>query len=762
MDYDLNIQTYWQLLKRRKNVLLLTMLCMGLLTTGLAIVKRPAPNFESSATLKIEKSSTTTGIYLEALSWSDADYLETQASIITSYPILEKVAIDLKLLDKGLNPTVLRTDHKYIAIVLGLQAKIRAEREGNSNLITITAQDHDPLFVQKLANSLARVYTDEHTAEVNKRTFDARKFIEDQLQRVAERLQTAEEKLRDFQEKNQVVSMDNQTNALLQKLALAETELLSLNKQDQELRRALDLFANISSRLTASFFISDAPKLYSALNSKLVNLQMQRQGLLLTFTEEHPNVQEIDGKIIEIQRAMQAALTKQQQTIAKRLDINRRLVDDYHQRLADFPKKGLVLDRLRREVGLNEKIYSLLETKLQEARIMEAAKIEEVLIVKPALEPMAPIYRTNIAAKGLAGMAVGLILGLLAAILLETLDTSITSAEQIENFTNLDVFATVAPYDSREIADAARKIRKDNQLSRSFVRRIAHLVTHFLPESRVAESYREIMTALRFTNLDKKLKVIAFTSATANEGKTTAILNTAIALAQAHCRVMIIEADMRQPIIARWLGIDHVPGLTDVLLGSYDPQQAIRTVTDLILGEMEVEEVTFSPGLDNMFVLPCGTRPANPSELLFSSAFQDMVRDYATKYDMILIDLPPVLIGADTAIIGSQVDGVVLVYRAGKTERHLLQRSIDYLRQAKANTLGIIMNGTAVPGKTTTKRYTTDTFTADTPLQKRLTSFKNKLAQRKRLQVSRWVIIGIGSLLLTVAFYWSYHNGGWL
>ncbi|MDP2104348.1 MAG: GumC family protein, partial [Desulfobulbaceae bacterium] len=484
MEYDINLQTYWLLLKRHKTLILIIALSMGLGTTALAFFNRPEPIFESIATVKIEKSSTATGVYLEAISWSGADYLETQASIITSYPILEKVAVAMNRISADLSTTTIRTDPRYIAIIMELKNKVKAEREGNSNLINITAQDLSPRFAQQLASAMARVYTAEHTAEINKRTYDARRFIEEQLGHVADRLRKAEESLKEFEETNHAISLDSQTTTILGQLAQSEAEIVAIEKQRQEISEAL---TRLDSALlsppsaTPSFLFSEAPAVYTTLNTTMVTLLMQRQSLLLNYTAEHPEIQSIDSQLAEILRNLSASLKEQLATVDQRIAAASDTSTTIKQQLAELPGKSLMMERLKREVQLNENVYSLLENKLHEARIMEASKIEEVIVVKPALEPMAPINHTSVAVKGVAGLAIGVILGLLATILSEAMDTSLDSVDQIEKFTSLDVLATIGPLDRDDVMTTAQSLHQTPIPDTKNLLHIIHLPAHFLP-----------------------------------------------------------------------------------------------------------------------------------------------------------------------------------------------------------------------------------------------------------------------------------------
>ncbi len=695
MEYDLNLREYWRIIRKRKFIVLFAAVMMGLFSFGIAYMKKPVPLYETTSTVKIEKSSTTTGIYLEALSWSGADYLETHASIITSYPIMEKVAREIGLIDKNLDTIEVRSNSELINTVLELKDKASAEREGNSNLINITARSTDPKIAQKIANTIARVYMIEHTNEVNKRTFESRKFIDEQLERVGEKLRQAEERVRKFREKHKLVSLNRQTSGLLGRLATAEAEYMKVMKAIEEMTFMCNRLKSAKNKpitTKESFYINEAPTLYKNLNAKLVLLLLEKDTLLLTYTEEYPKVKEANTQINEIAKNMRAQLKERLSIAKKRAKVISAKVDDFQQQLEMLPNKGLQLARLERGVRLNEKMYSLLESKLQEAKIMEAAKIEEVLIVKPALEPHSPIKSSQVKLKAFVGAVIGFIIGLVFAFIYETLDTSIGAIREIEEFVGLSVLGVIPAVDLKEVREVLKKIYKKEEFSDVFLKRKSRLITHFIPNSTASECYRAMRTNVQFSGLDKQLKTIAFTSAVANEGKSTTIVNAAIAMAQAQNRVLLVEADLRKPVISRWFGVDPVPGLTEVVLGSYGWRDTIRTITDIMLGDMDVEEVMLTPGLDNLHVVPCGHLPPNPAELINSENLVHFFEEVKEEYDVVLIDLPPVLSAADTSIVSAKADAVVMVYKAGKTARGALRRAKDQLEHVRANIMGIVLN----------------------------------------------------------------------
>lgn len=696
MEYDLNIREYWRILRKRRFIILFSALLTGVFSFSLALVNKPVPIYTSTSTVKIEKTSTTTGIYLEALSWSGADYLATQGTIITSYPIIEKTAQELGMIPKDLDSNQIRTDSEMIDVVLELKGQVLAEREGESNLIDITAQSHDPKKSQDIANALARVYTREHTSEINKRTLDARTFIEKQLKDVEAKLHAAEENLTRFREEENVISLDSQTTSILNQLTTAEAEYTTVARTAEDMAIMVDRLKKAGTEplpTNESFFVDQAPPLYTTLNNKLVTLLLEKDTLLLTCTREHPKVIEVESQIHELTRNMMANLNDILTTAKTKAEALKQKIDDYQRQLDSLPGKGLTLARFERDVNFNEKVYGLLEEKLQEAKIMEAAKIEEVIIIKPALEPTAANSSSNVKMKSILGLIVGLIIGLIFAFIYETFDTSIGAVKEVEEFVGVKVLGIIPDIDLKTLRKTLLNTHKEQELTDKFMNRAIGMSTHFTPNSTVSESFRSVRTNVQFSGFEKQMKTIAFTSAIANEGKSNSIVNVAIAMAQAYNRVLLVDADLRKPDIARIFGINGQPGLTEVILGSYEWQDVVQNITDIMLGEMDVDDIMRTPGLDNLHILTGGRMPLNPAELLTSVEFDNFFKAVHDHYDVILIDLPPILAAADTTIIGSRVDGVVLVYRAGSTARGALRRAKEQLDHSRANIVGIILNG---------------------------------------------------------------------
>ena len=440
------------------------------------------------------------------------------------------------------------------------------------------------------------------------------------------------------------------------------------------------------------FFLEDAPGIYKSLNDKLVQLMVERDTLLLTYTENYPQVAEIRQQIREIVSSMKAQLTVYEKNLKEEIRGLKSKVDSMGEQVRVLPEKGLELARLDRQVSLNMEVYTLLEKKHQEALIQEAEKVEDVQIIRPALIPTSPVNPPKTMETTGVGLLIGLVLGLMLAFLAETFDTSMGAIEEIENLLGVHTLGLIPHISQQDIKDTLRE-KYAGETDAEAAERGARLVSHFAPKSRLAESYRAIRTNLAFACLERDVKSIVVTSSTPQEGKTTSIVNLAITLAQGGSRVLLIEGDLRKPMVSRMFGIDHAPGLTDVLLGNYEWRKVTRTISDLMTGTMSMAEILATPGIENLHIIASGTIPPNPAEIVYSKALDGFMQQVRAEYDYVLIDAPPLLAATDAALLATKADAVVMVYRVGKIPRGVLKRAKAQLDNVKAKVIGVILNG---------------------------------------------------------------------
>ncbi|MBI5748685.1 MAG: polysaccharide biosynthesis tyrosine autokinase [Nitrospinae bacterium] len=693
--YELDLRDYIRILRKRKVIVIFTTLMLGLFSFVFATLQKPVPLYKASSSVKIEKSSTMAGLYLQSVSYSEYDTLETQATIIRSYPIMEIVAKRLELLDKNLSSNDIRQNNKYLNVVLDLKDKVTTAQEGNTNIVNITITSEEPDFCQLAATTIAEVFKEQNTYEKNKRAISGREFIEGQLKIVSTKLKDAEEKVKTFREENKLVSLPDQSRIVLDQLTRAEAQYNELTKSLSEMElmaRQLKEQKAIPKQTLEGVVAERVGPIFQRLNTQLLDLNVKKDSLLLLFTEKHPEVQDVNEQIANITKNMISQLMAQKNTLQRAAESLKVEIEKLREQLKALPESGLKLARLERDVKLNAEVYTMLEQKHQEALIQEAEKIEEVTIVKPALKPTSPINPPQTASVTFVGTVLGMILGLVFAFIMETMDTSIGTIEDVESYLEVPVVGIIpfiAPEDIKDILLKKSHIEQSDEI----LGRNARLVTHFAPKSTLAESYRALRTNIQFSCLEREAKLLIFTSSSPGEGKSSTTMNLAMVMAQAGSKVLLVDADLRKPMVNKVFGLDREPGLSDVILGNYEFDDVIRTVTDIMMGKMGMEDIMTTPGIDNLSIITSGTVPPNPSELLNSPRIPALFAQLREKFDIVLIDTTPILPATDAAILGSKADGVVIVYQVGKIARGSLKRAKVQMDNVKAKVIGIVLNG---------------------------------------------------------------------
>jgi capsular exopolysaccharide synthesis family protein len=288
----------------------------------------------------------------------------------------------------------------------------------------------------------------------------------------------------------------------------------------------------------------------------------------------------------------------------------------------------------------------------------------KVSVVKPATYSGTAVSPKVVRDVALA-VIIGLLLGLGLAVLRETLDTTVRDPEAIQRDFGVPTLGAIA-YDP----DAKRR----------------PLVVQADPRSPRAEAFRRLRTNLQYVDIDAVPRSLVFTSSVPEEGKTTTVTNLAITMAQAGLRVAVIEADLRRPRLAEYLGLESAVGLTNVLVGSVTLDDAIQS-----WGEFDLA------------VLASGPTPPNPSELLGSKAMADLVSRLERGFDMVLIDAPPLLPVTDAAVIASVTAGAIIIVRDGHTKQRQLGYAVSALHSVEARIYGAIL--TMVPTKGPNSHY---------------------------------------------------------
>lgn len=694
-EYQLNLRDYWRVIRRRKGIMIFVTLLFAASTFLLAYLQRPVPIYEASATVKYERTTTMAGILTESVRTSTGDVMATQAAIVKSFPVLERAAKAMALIPKEATPEATRESRVSLQAIAQLQESVTAEREGSTNLIVIKVVAPEPQRAQRLANLMAEAYREDNIASRNRQVREARRFIEDQLRIVGERLQATEEALRRLKEERGFLSLADETSAVVSRLANLEADLErtrlfrdQIGAQIAALRSGRPLRRRPGEPVQAA-----APDVtLGRLNTSLLDLQLERENLLISLLPNHPQVQEVEAKIRNLEGELLGELEGRHRTAQGRVATLEAAIRGLRREHANLPELGLQVVRLQRDAKVNEDLYSLLKAKNQEAQIREAEQVVEVTIVRPATEPTEPKNPPQTATKTLMGAVVGLTLGIVLSFVVETLDTSIGTIEDVESFLEVPVLGLIPNIDLAQEAQALA----DSGASAEDVALLETqkpLIGLIAPKSTVAEAYRALRTNIEFLGLERQLKTLVITSSSLLEGKTTSAINLAITMVQSGKRVLLVEADLRRPGIHRALGIPRSPGLADCIIGNVRWPDAVRTVTDLMLGTLGIEKIIAAPGIDNLHILTSGEPPPNPSEFLSSARMSDLLQGVREEYDYVVLDCAPVLPVTDAVILGGKVDATLLIYRVGTIARSGLRRAKTLLENVQGKVVGVVLTG---------------------------------------------------------------------
>lgn len=696
-SYELNLRDYWRIIKKKKIIVIVTIVMLGSFSFFFALMNKPTPMYQATASLKIEKSTDLTGMYLQSFNWYAGDEMATRGEEIKSIPMVEKAAQVMGLLDSSLTSQEIRSNPEYFAIVDKLKRRIKTEQEGYTNIIHIKVTDYDPQRTADLANALAQVYIKESFQLKNAKAISAMKAIKKQLAQAERNYKNSEKKIRAYKNQNNLLLLEGTASRL-------STEITEAEKQLNELRADINQIDNILFEIDQNpdyiYYISfdlllnRQNTVLTALQSQLNELSSKEKQYLQHYTENHPKVVEIRRQIESRRRRFEEELKTYRETLVQ---TENNIYERWKKLSADYrsiPLLDFTLQNIERELEINKNLYQTLEARYQEALIKRSELVNEVFLIKPAFLPTKPVNPTMIGPTTAIGTVIGIILGVILAFVAETLDTTFSTIDDIEKTLDTTVVGIVPFVDIEEIKEQLLE-KIDTPIPDEILEMQARLVSHYNPKSTMAEAFRALRTNIHFGLMDKGYKCLMVTSSVASEGKTTIAVNLAVSMAQIGLNTILVEADLRKPRISKLFGIEREPGLTDVVLRRDDLDSVIRTMSDLMMGTMATDTFRTDniPGIEYLNILTAGKHERNPSEIIASRIMDNVIADLKERYDLIIFDTAPVIQATDSTVLASKVDTTLLVYYQGKISRGTLRRSKNQLEMLKADVLGVAING---------------------------------------------------------------------
>lgn len=691
-QYDINLREYFRIIRRRRGIVILVPLFFAFSAFALAILQAPKSLYQATAVVRVERAVSMAGFLQEVFTFNPESTLETQAALVKGFPVMSLTAKKLGLIPQGATTDEIRASPAYLRAIRDLEEQVEVQRVKETSLIEINATSEDPKEAARIANSTAKAFQEDNLATRSQNVREARKFIEAQLQQVGVGLRESEERLGAFQEKNEIILLPEETRVVLNQLVALEADFEKTKHSIAETVAQLKLLKEGKALARSIDSNSDNPDpALSKLYSSLSDLKLRRDNLLLALSPAHPEVKQVDAEMANVRHSLQEAMSSRLKALTGRSAELRKSIARLKREQAALPEAALEMARKERDVQVNARIFSLLKERYQEALIKEKEQVAEVSIVRPATIPSEPINPPAAVAKAGLGLVIGLIMGGVLAFVVETMDTSIGAIEDVESLLETSVLGVIPDLDVEKelVEEKGEAVSLDQETKEKYTM----LLSLFLPKARVVEAFRALRTNLFFSGLERDLKTLMITSSTQMEGKTTVAINLAIGLAQLGKRTLLVEADLRNPFLHHAFGIPKEPGFAEVVIGSVPLDEAVRSFPDLILGRAGIEGLIDRPGIDNLFLLPCGHQPPNPTEFLSAQGTVDFLAELRERYDCIVFDAAPILPVADSSILGAHVDGTLMTVRVGRVARAALRRAKTLLEASKTRVLGVCLTG---------------------------------------------------------------------
>lgn len=584
----------------------------------------------------------------------------------------------------------------------------------NSDIIIITVKSHSPWEAASIANAYAKEYYSLNLSTSRTMATNVRRFLQNQLGDARTALASAEDSLQDYMESQHIVSLDQEASALIEALSSMEAQRDDVVVQEKAEEDVLDIYRSQLSKTESSFssHVSDALDPYiTLLQQQIAQLQVNRDIAVVQSTPDardrntyNAAVARIDSQIAGLRRKLQAKSSEflksqilatgspqkgqnggsydptgyytdlklkvlqgelQLSSTRAQAEALNGIIGKYEGQFSKIPRQYIRLAQLERTEKSRSKLFLMIQDNFQQAQIAEQSQFGNVQIIDPArpqFGPISPKVPFNLT----LGILLGLALGVGLAFVLERMDGSVKSPEDLEK-KGFKVLSAIPVIPGAEV-HGSDKLARTHGIP-------APLITVHSPSDPISESYLTLRTAVQYSKIVRKIDSVLVASALPKEGKSTTVANLGVVFARTGMRTLILDADFRRPIQHRLWNVERKPGLVDSLKGETDLNTAVRKTT-----------------VDNLFVLTTGAIPPNPSELLGSGAMKDTMDILKSTFDMVFVDSPPVLAVTDAVVLSQLTDAVVLVTCANKTKSDVLDKANESLKQVDANVIGVVLN----------------------------------------------------------------------
>ena len=597
--------------------------------------------------------------------YSSRIYYETQFYIIKSRSIAQKVIDRLGLKNKP--PFSTEKDP-----VQALIDRIEVDPIKTSQLVKVSIFHRDRKLAALICDTLADVYMFENI----QRKLDANKgaieWLKDEQNQLKDRVKESEQNLHNFMLASNIASFEERQNIIYQKLQDLSKSLTDSQRE----RIASEALYNQAQSL---FNAGKAQELQEVIQNRLVSdLKNERvmaekkyAELSAKYKPDHPEMQKLDNQIAELNKKIDEEINNIMGGIRSdylvKVDKEEALtlaVEQAKIEALDLNKLEIDYKVLKRNAESDSKLFEELNKRSKETQVTESLRANNIRVIDRAKVPDLPVKpkrRTN----AMLAAVLGLIGGIGLAFLLEYMDTTIKTQYDVEQL-GLPFLGVIPSFNTEGMEEES-----------------SQLFSHRYPKSTVTESMRSIRTNITFAAAsNRSLSKLLITSPGPKEGKSTTVINLGIIFAQGGRKILLVDSDLRRPRLHKEFNISRDVGLTN-----------------LLMNEVTIEQAAQKTEIENLWLIPCGPIPPNPSELLGAERMAALVQQLTPKFDLILFDSPPVIAVTDAVVLSRLMDGVILIVKSGRTNIDSAYQAKRLITDVGATVLGIVLNDFNIRGE---------------------------------------------------------------
>lgn len=695
-DEEVNIKDYIEVILRKKWLVILVFTIIVVSVTIATLLAKPVYRAVVTIKISIERQNILT-IQDVSTERMDFTYLETQYRIIKSPTIARKVIKKLNLQNsseflyhKGLLSTIkvsflqlifgkpkkaddknqnsqkpnLSEEEISPFLIYNFLKRLKVEPDENSQLVYIIYEAFDPELCSRIVNTIAETYLEFNLESKLNQTLQARKWLEDQIERMQTKLEESEEKLVQFSSGFESIYFTNDEksiNPMVQNLTTLSNEL-SQTKIDRISKEVL-YEEILKSGASHTIFLNNP--VIEKLEQQYADLETQGGN----FKQDYPTMIELNRqknilseRIGQEKKKIIASIKAEFDELKKREEYLQEVFEEQKKKVLDLQKKSVEYQIIKREADTNKSLYDNLLQRLKEIGITASLTAANVMIIDKAGVPISP-FKPNKTKNIIMAVFFGIVLGIGLAFTADFFDNTVKNIQYIESKVQLPSLGVI-PFD-RAFKSLDYSLIPTNNNNNNY---------QCCP---ISEAFRSLSTFIQLSSPLRPPKTLLVTSAMQDDGKSVTSTNVALSMAETLGKGILIDADLRKLKNYPIFKVDNAVGLSTYLTGN-----------------VEFGKELFKPTIaKNIHIITSGPIPPNPCELISSQRMQKLIQTLSSMYDFIVIDSPPVLGMADSIYLSRFVEGVLLVTRAGKTPKDALKEAKKLLKQAHAHIIGVVLNG---------------------------------------------------------------------